>query len=400
MSKNTHLEHLEDDIFNQGYAGATNAINFLESLRDMLTTGHGGSSTKVTVKWDGAPAIICGTDPKNGEFFVGTKSVFNKTEPKICFNDELIDYYYPTGAIAGILKQCLKELKKLPIEGVVQGDLLYTKTPPVVVMGGKSCYKFKPNTITYCVEKNTEMGSKVGASNLGIVFHTTYRGSSVADMTAGFGADVSGLQGVADVAVFSSEFQNVNGIANLSAGEITNINMTIAKAKRNLRTGSRFLNEIQRAQGPQSFAPPALFKIYFNQVIKSGRMPTTSQQMAIGYKKFVTDRYNKEIDKKKTEKAKKDWTKRRDESIKYLNSNQSAIFATLSGFTNLIAAKEMIINKLKRIEGIGTFLEDEKGYKVTSPEGFVAIKDGTAVKLVDRLEFSRANFTVAKDWGK
>ena len=72
----------------------------------------------------------------------------------------------------------------------------------------------------------------------------------------------------------------------------------------------------------------------------------------------------------------------------------------MSGFTNLIAAKEMIINKLKRIEGIGTFLEDEKGYKVTSPEGFVAIKDGTAVKLVDRLEFSRANFTVAKDWGK
>ena len=79
MAKNTHLEHLEDDIFNQGSAGATNAVRFLESLRDMLTTGKGGSNTKVTVKWDGAPAIICGTDPKTGEFFVGTKSVFNKT---------------------------------------------------------------------------------------------------------------------------------------------------------------------------------------------------------------------------------------------------------------------------------------------------------------------------------
>ena len=165
----------------------------------------------------------------------------------------MIDYYYPTGAIAGILKQCLKELKKLPIEGVVQGDLLYTKTPPVVVMGGKSCYKFKPNTITYCVEKNTEMGSKVGASNLGIVFHTTYRGSTVADMTAGFGADVSGLQGVEDVAVFSSEFQNVNGIANLSAGEITNINMTIAKAKETFALAAGFLMRFKEHKDHRPF---------------------------------------------------------------------------------------------------------------------------------------------------
>ena len=63
-------------------------------------------------------------------------------------------------------------------------------------------------------------------------------------------------------------------------------------------------------------------------------------------------------------------------------------------------AKDKIINKLKKIEGVGTFLEDEDGYRVTSPEGFVAIKDGSAVKLVDRLEFSRANFTVAKNWSK
>ena len=116
MAKNTHLEHLEDDIFNQGSkAGATNAVRFLESLRDMLTTGKGGSNMKVTVKWDGAPAIICGTDPKTGEFFVGTKSVFNKM-PKICFNDELIDYIILMVQSQSILKQCLDELRKLPIK--------------------------------------------------------------------------------------------------------------------------------------------------------------------------------------------------------------------------------------------------------------------------------------------
>ena len=83
MAKNTHLEHLEDDIFNQGFVGAKNSIEFLKSLRDMLSTGSGGSNTKVTVKWDGAPAIICGVDPVLNLFFVGTKSVSLRLSPNL-----------------------------------------------------------------------------------------------------------------------------------------------------------------------------------------------------------------------------------------------------------------------------------------------------------------------------
>ena len=58
------------------------------------------------------------------------------------------------------------------------------------------------------------------------------------------------------------------------------------------------------------------------------------------------------------------------------------------------------LNKLNTIQSIGSFLRTKRGYKVTNPEGYVAIKKGGAVKLVDRLEFSRANFTMAKDWVK
>ena len=397
MAKNTHLEHLEDDIFNQGFAGAKNAIEFLKSLRDMLTTGSGGSNTKVTVKWDGAPAIICGTDPETGLFFVGNKSVFNKTTPKICYSHADIDHWYD-GSLNQIMKMCLDNLSKLPIQGVLQGDLLYTKTPPKVRMGGKDCYKFKPNTITYCVEAKTDMGKKVAASKIGIVFHTTYSGATLGEMSAGFGVDVSPMQGVKDVAVFSSSFQNVNGMANLTPAERNRLNNSIAVAQRNLVAGKSFLNAIQDGRG--SFAYTALFKIYFNQVIKSGRVPSNSAAMHKEFLAFVDMRYKAEIAKKKTDKARGDWEKKRTEAIKYLNSNRSVMFSALSGFKNLIAAKEQVINKLKKIQGVGTFLEDENGYRVTSPEGFVAIKDGTAMKLVDRLEFSRANFTVAKDWGK
>ena len=397
MSKNTHLEHLEDDIFNDGYNGADNSLRFLNSLVDMLTTGKGGNNTKVTVKWDGAPAIICGTDPESDLFFVGTKSVFNKTNPKICYSHDDIDSFYD-GELADKLKKSLDHLSQLDIKGVIQGDLLYTETPPVVTMGGKVCYKFKPNTITYCVEKNTVMGKKVGHSDLGIVFHTRYTGTSISTMTASFGVDVSSMQGNALIAVFSSAFSNVNGVANLTPTELSSVKNDIRLAKTNLLRSKAFLNAIGGGTKPFSYA--ALFKKYINILVRNNSIPASAEAMAKGYIYYVEKEFGKEVDKKKSEKGKEKWQKQKEENLSYLNSNKSIIFSTLTGFKLLMKAKVKIINKLKKIEGVGTFLEDEGGYRVTSPEGFVAIKDGSAVKLVDRLEFSRANFTVAKDWSK
>ena len=390
MAKNTHLEHLEDDIFNNGYAGANNAIGFLESLRDMLTTGHGGNDVKVTTKWDGAPAIVCGR--LEGRFFVGTKSVFNKTQPKICFDEEFIDLHYP-GGLNSILKTCLRELSALPIDGILQGDLLYTKKPPKVTMCGIACYKFKPNTITYCIEAATELGSKVAASDIGIVFHTAYDGIQG---NASFGVDVSSLQGVPKIAVFSAEFTNVSGRANLTTMEKTKFNTNISKAKRELKIGQNFLNLI--GGGKKTFEFAALFKQYFNTLIRGGSIPSSSQTLLKGFVSFITTKYDAEIAKKKTEKAQAEWQGRKTQAVDYLNTNKTVIYSALSGYNALRTAKMQIIKRLNKIEGVGTFIEDAEGYRVTAPEGFVAIKDGSALKLVDRLEFSKANFTVAKDW--
>jgi len=390
MAKNTHLEHLEDDIFNNGYAGANNAIGFLESLRDMLTTGHGGNDVKVTTKWDGAPAIVCGR--LEGRFFVGTKSVFNKTQPKICFDEEFIDLHYP-GGLNSILKTCLRELSALPIDGILQGDLLYTKKPPKVTMCGIACYKFKPNTITYCIESETELGSKVAASDIGIVFHTSYDGIQG---NASFGVDVSSLQGVPKIAVFSAQFTNVSGRANLTTVEKSKFNASIGKARRELKIGQNFLNLI--GGGKKSFEFAALFKTYFNTLIRAGSIPSSSTTLLKGFVSYISTKYDAEIAKKKTEKSQKEWEGRKTTAVKYLNTNKTVIYSALSGYNSLITAKQQIIKRLNKIEGVGTFLEDGEGYRVTAPEGFVAIKDGSALKLVDRLEFSKANFTVAKDW--
>ena len=397
MAKNTHLEHLEDDIFNSGTAGVTNSINFLKSLRDMLTEGDGGSKMKVTTKWDGAPAIVCGRNPQDGRFFVGTKSVFNKQNPKVVYSEADADRLYPGSTVGGILKNCLERLSTLPIQGVLQGDLLYQKKPPVIMLEGKRTYSFRPNTITYTVDVKSELGQKVGASKLGIVFHTEYTGTSMTDLMAGFGADVSKLQGKPEVAVFSSEFQNVGGAANLSKVERAAVNRTILAAETNLRQGQTFIKGIQDV-GKGPFTLPALFKVYFNQVVREGRVPP-AQIMSKQFCSFIDKKFTTEIAKKKTGKSKVEWMKRRNEAVKYLNTNRTSMNNALDGFKNLMDAKVMIINKLTKIKSVGTFLEEENGLRATNPEGFVAIKDGAALKLVDRLEFSRANFTAAKDWG-
>ena len=397
MAKNTHLEHLEDDIFNSGTAGVTNSINFLKSLRDMLTEGDGQSAMKVTTKWDGAPAIVCGRNPQDGRFFVGTKSVFNKQNPKVVYSEADADRFYPGQTVGSILKNCLQRLSTLPIQGVLQGDLLYQTTPSVIMLEGQRNYSFRPNTITYTIPVDSELGQKVGKSKLGIVFHTEYSGKTMQDLAAGFGANVSGLQGKPDVAVFSSEFTNVGGAANLSMVEKANVDMTILSAERNLRQGQSFVKGIQDV-GKGPFTLPALFKVYFNQVVREGRVPP-AQIMSKQFCSFIDKKFVTEIAKKKTAKSRVDWMKRRNEAIRYINTNRSSMHSALDGFKNLMDAKVMIINKLTKIKSVGTFLEEENGLRATNPEGFVAIKDGAALKLVDRLEFSRANFTAAKDWG-
>ena len=91
----------------------------------------------MTVKWDGVPAVICGIDPQKGDFFVGTKSVFNKVSPKICYSEEDVDKIYPPGQLADKLKPSYRYLSKLPIRGVVQAiscSLMISMLQPSVVI--------------------------------------------------------------------------------------------------------------------------------------------------------------------------------------------------------------------------------------------------------------------------
>ena len=212
--KNTHLEHLEDDIINRGSKGGVNAVNFLNAVRNMLA-GNIGGKLNMSVKWDGAPAVFCGINPENGKFFVGTKSVFNKT-PKINYTTSDIRRNHG-GDLANKLMVCLRELPKLGLQGVYQGDLLYTRGDlKGANIDGEKMITFTPNTITYAVPADSGIGRRIARAKLGIVFHTVYTGKSLSNMTAGFGS-IKG-QGPASIFLASASYQDTSGSSTFNKG--------------------------------------------------------------------------------------------------------------------------------------------------------------------------------------
>tara|TARA_A100001201_G_scaffold13901_2_gene16959 strand:+ start:15537 stop:16733 length:1197 start_codon:yes stop_codon:yes gene_type:complete len=398
MAKNTHLEHLEDDILNLGSSGGKSAIAFLKSLGNMLTQGDKGKSINITTKWDGAPAVICGVEPVSEMFFVGNKSVFAKTQPKLCFTPEDVDDFYPTSGLNQILKDCLEYFSRLNIKGVIQGDLLFTEnTKSVANVGGKRCVTFTPNTITYAIPLDTELGKRVNNSKIGIVFHTTYSGSTMEGMSAGFGVDVSPYQGHDDIAVFSSDFSDTSGVANFTPQELVQFTASVKRAEGSLKQASKFLDVMK---GSDRYAFNAIFKQFFNTYIRGGRAIPSTNKVVGDFARYYSELIDKEIQKKKTAAAQQKWTKLKDDGMKFIAANQRSIYMTVAAYKNLTTAKLMVVRQLEKVKDIGTFIKDGNGYRVTAPEGFVAIKSGRATKLVDRLEFSVANFTVDKNWDK
>jgi len=393
--KNLHLEHLEDEVLNNGINGTRAAINFLRSLRDMLA-GSAKKSVNVSVKWDGAPAVFAGINPENDKFFVGTKGVFNKT-PKVNYTDADIDANHSSAGLNAKLKVALKYLPKLGITDVLQGDMLFTQDDfSTETIDGISYTTFTPNTITYAVPK--ESASKIEKSKMGIVWHTTYSGDTLQSMRASFGASVKGLTKTNDVWFTDANYKDTSGTINFNKAETTSITSVLSQAGKTFRKfNSQFTKQLMSRQDVV-----LLIKTFNNTKVREGQKISNTSKHSQDLIKYVDVKMQKNIDSVKTQKAKDAKKKVKDDLISFLSSNKGNLKIIFDMQNLLTDAKNMIIRKLEKAKGVmDTFIRTDNGYRVTAPEGFVAIDQmGDAVKLVDRLEFSQANFTAAKNWQK
>ena len=388
-----HLEHLEDEMLNYGVEGCMAAVSFLKELRKML--GNQEHAGFMQTKWDGAPSVVCGVEPLTGMFFVGTKSVFNKTEPKICFTPESIDKYYQ-GDLAEKLKYALEHFSKLNITGVIQGDLLFTRDIKRENVNGELLYTFRPNTITYGIPVDHPIGQAAGRAKMGVVFHTHYTGDELATMQARAGANVDGST---DVLVVKNDTPMHR--VGFSKTEMQKFDNYISKIERMCRICGDFLDELVDATGTtgdKKFHIASYLKQFFNNEIKNARNISNVDETLYDLGNFYHAKMEKELAKIKTV---ANLTKKRNlvyASENYLVDNVYKFKSMLALYKELQAVKQMVIDKLDHLEEFRTFVQTEKGYKVTTPEGYVLHKDGSMIKFVNRLEFAYNNFTIEKKW--
>mgnify|MGYP001269782094 FL=1 len=394
--KRTHLEHIEDIVITDGYEGGK-AV--LEYFRGLLLTLKGSSSEamSVSVKWDGAPAVVCGTNPDNGRFFVGTKSVFAQS-PKINYTKKDIASNHGTDDLGQKLLKCLVHLKKLNIQGVVQGDLLFTDEDITRKnIGGKPHITFTPNTITYAVPEGGDLAKQIDRAKVGIIFHTTYAGETLADMTASGGADVSGFAKSNDVFFDNATYKDVSGSAKFTDEETKQFYNSIEKLEELLNTVPRNLSSVLGQN--QDFVP--MFQMYINAMVKQGQLPGNVNQFLQGFKKFYADRMQQQISGLKAQKALQLRQDKMKQMPVFLNRAKKPLQAMLTFYKAVQQMKGFVLKKMNQAMAIGSFRQTDGGLEVTDPEGFVAVdKSGGAVKLVDRLGFSRRNLTAVSKFKK
>ena len=400
--KNLHLEHLEDEIINYGVEGGRAALNFLRSLRDMLA-GASRSSVNMTVKWDGAPAIFCGIDPEDDKFFVAKKSVFN-VSPKLYKTNAEIDADL-SGALNAKFKVALKEFSKLGIKGVLQGDLMFTDDVEKTTIEGSGYYSFQPNTIVYAVPIDSVLGKTINKAKIGVVWHTTYTGNALQDMKASFGANISSLSKPSSVWMDDATYKDTSGKATFTSTETEKVTAELSQVGKSFQkinaNGLRKFLTVQN--GMTGSIAGASLKTYNNSKVRAGEKITNPMSHAKGYEAWVLDSIQKQIDKVKSPAGKKKYENIQKEYVREVKKHTRNLIQIITFQNLLVDAKMLIVKKLNSVKGLtDTFIKTKNGFKVTNPEGYVAIDrvSGGAVKLVDRMEFSYNNFTAIKAWDK
>jgi len=395
---NLHLEHIEDEILNRGVAGARDAINFLQALRDMLA-GHSQTKVNVTTKWDGSPAIFCGVNPDNNKFFVGTKGVFN-ANAKLNYTDADIDTNHPGEGLNAKLKVALRYLPKLGIKGVLQGDMMFAKGDlSEKTLDGESYITFQPNTLVYAVPTDSKLAKTMQAAQMGVVFHTSYTGKTFADMKASFNIDIKNLTPTKDVWFRDAYFTDASGTASFTEEEtktITSILSTVGSTFK--QTNAMSINRISSSDTVREY-----IKTFNNTKVREGQKITNTTAHVRELIKWIEEKLNKDIVSAKMEKTKRDKTMIKNEIMRTIRGSSNDLIKIFDMQNGMVDAKNMIIKKLQQLRQVtSTFVQTEDGFKVTNPEGFVAVDrlKGNAVKLVDRLEFSHLNFTAQKNWSK
>jgi len=392
---NTHLNHLEDNVFLGGVNGTRDSIDFLRAFRDLLQ-GRSNRSVNTSVKWDGAPAIWMGPDPQTGRFFIAKKSLFNKTP----LYYESVREIKETDDLSNELKKkfllAFNLYKDVKFDNILQGDFLFDADDlKRSRVDGVEYITFHPNTIAYSIPADSELAEKIMKMKMGIVFHTTYTGSSLQTLSATAGAKLpKAPKGVWQI---DADFKDMQGSASLTKMETAKIDRHMSMLGTHFRQVDKNTMDILNDPVVAAFCTT-----YTNAFIRANKTPTP-EEAAAGLGEFIMQKFKVKMDKLKTPAGKKRQMDAMSAIIKPLSMiPPHELVSVFHLYYGLQTVKNIIIKKLNSSGFIKTFIKTNDGWKVTGQEGYVATDSlgKNSIKLVDRLEFSYANFSkdVIKGW--
>lgn len=393
-----HIDHLEENILNKGKQGVIEAISQIESSIAYFVDE---SDYKISTKFDGAPAIVAGLDT-NGKFFVASKSAFAKN-PKINYTDQDIIDNHGTGGLADKLKLALRYLPSLNIKGIYQMDYMFDpqmkiqETPQTIdgVVNENRFTTFTPNTIKYAVTENSPYGDEINKAKIGVAIHIEYMVQN-------------GILKVKKYTSAPEEFSPSSTVFvfNVLANKPKNAKSSFSKLL--LKDVQKKKNQVLKLADKVDFSSlddyTALLKTYINSEIRAGRFLEDTSISTEEFVNWISGKFVKDIEKLKSEKGKEKKTAQMRNTLSALKKLRPSIknaFEITKIIANLKNNLIKIFNEITQNDLLGTYLEDAPGeWQTTAPEGFALSRvdaDGAQItKLVDRGEFSAANFGTGK----
>lgn len=366
VRKNKRIPHVEDLMFSEGREGLAASLRMLGEVLDR------SENIGMTVKWDGKPAVVCGINPENGRFFVGTKSAFNK-DVRVFHTVEEIVRGTENPELASKLCECLAYLPRLGIKGVLQGDLLFTSDSLTVTSEEVS---FTPNAIRYSVDRGTEAGRKIARARIGIAFHTVYEGRTMANLSvASYRFDP--LSVAPDPLVW---MPNIS-VRSLVEGDSDAEEESLHECHLLSEKVGAFLPTLVTNGDLTPFLMP-----YINSTVMAG----ISELSARGLGKYIEGKSVKEIDKLKTDAGKEKKRVAASNLINFTETYAAHINRAFDLHRKMAAVKESVLSRIPLTEFRHHFVDGD-ALRPTEPEGIVVSDSDRVVKFVRRSGFSAHN---------
>ena len=400
LNEDTHSLHMEDSIL-KGKAYISRMLGFYNQVFDTLTGSIDKEKPGITVKIDGAPAITMYTKfPGLKGPGVSTKSIFNAT-PKVYTTDEEIEADDRSPELKAKLKAALKlaKAKIIPAGEIWQGDLLFTKgdIKNYTDDNGQKYIYFKPNTLVYALPVGSDGAKKALASDIGIVFHTRYKGSSVQTVKQSNDASTDELNGIPEWAfVLDARLPNLSGVQTLSDKEASDIEDSLYDLH---SLCSEIVNDADYdlLVNNTDFINFYVMTLQNNKVDKSELIDP--ETFVDELHKWVTGKMSKEYKGLEKLKTKAGRDKKRislDDKSKDLHTiietNEPLLHKIAEALYIAADVKNQFITKLNSVNKWVNKVETTFGMKDTNGERFmVSDVDGNFVKLVDRSAFSYFN---------